>query len=90
MSFDEARGAKQNYLASLNELEYDQRSGQVVMVAKVAKTVDEEYAKVRTKLLSILSGSSPRLHRCRTVNELNDRPMEIITQALEDLSADRI
>ncbi|AMM13333.1 hypothetical protein AX768_03620 [Burkholderia sp. PAMC 28687] len=90
MSFDEARRVKENYLALLNELEYDQKSGQVVMVADVAKAVGEEYAKVRTRLLSIPSGNSPRLHRCKTVNELNDLLTEIITEALEELTADKI
>lgn len=52
MSMDEARRVKENYLALLNQLEYDQKSGLVVMVSEVAALVGAEYAKVRTRLSS--------------------------------------
>lgn len=88
MSMDEARRVKENYLALLNQLEYDQKSGLVVMVSEVAALVGAEYAKVRTRLLAIPSERAPQIHRCRTVTEVQDALQEVITEALEDLTHD--
>lgn len=88
MDIDEARRVKENYLALLNQLEYDQKAGAVVLVAEVAKAVGEEYAKVRTRLLAIPAEQAPRLHRYKTVNEVQDALQEIITEALEELTRD--
>lgn len=88
MNIDEARRVKENYLALLNQLEYDQKAGAVVLVAEVAKAVGEEYSKVRTRLLAIPAEQAPRLHRYKTVNELQDALQEIITDALEELTRD--
>lgn len=86
MNYDEARRVKENYLALLNQLEYDQKSGLVVPVADVAKVVGEDYAKVRTRLLAIPSEQAPRIHQCKTVTEVQDALLDVITQALEELT----
>jgi hypothetical protein len=70
------------------QLEYDRDSGLVVDVTEVAKAVGAEYAKVRTRLLSIPAEQAPRLHRCKTPAELQDMLQEIITEALEELTRD--
>lgn len=88
LSFDEARRFKENYLGLMAQLEYDRDSGQVVDVADVAKAVGTEYAKVRTRLLSIPAEQAPRLHRCKTPAELQDMLQEVITEALEELTRD--
>lgn len=88
MNLDEARCMKENYLALLNRLEYDQKSGAVVPVADVTKAVGVEYAKVRTRLLAIPAEQAPRLHRLKTVVEIQDALHEIIAEALEELSRD--
>ncbi|WP_353191399.1 hypothetical protein [Pandoraea pnomenusa] len=88
LDFDAARCFKENYLGLKAQLEYDRDSGQVVDVAEVAKAVGSEYAKVRTRLLSIPAEQAPRLHRCKTPAELQDMLQEIITEALEELTRD--
>ncbi|QNB13445.1 hypothetical protein G5S35_17605 [Paraburkholderia tropica] len=88
LDFDEARCFKENYLGLKAQLEYDRDSGLVIDVAEVAKAVGTEYAKVRTRLLSIPAEQAPRLHRCKTPAELQDMLQEVITEALEELTRD--
>jgi len=88
MTFDEARLMKEKYLGLLNQLEYDQKSGLVVLASAVAQAVGEEYAKVRTRLLSIPAEHAPRIHRLKTVTEVQDVLQELITEALEELTKD--
>jgi hypothetical protein len=90
MTLDEAKRVKENYLALLNQLEYDERAGAVVAVADVARAVGDEYAKVRTRLLSIPAEHAPRIQRLRTVLEVQDVLQEIIVEALEELTRDRV
>ncbi len=90
LDYDEARCMKENYLALLNQLEYDQKSGLVVAVADVAKAVGDEYAKVRTKLLAIPAEQAPMIHRLRTVLEVQDALQEMIVHALEELTRDGV
>ncbi|WP_310630811.1 hypothetical protein [Paraburkholderia sp.] len=88
LNFDEARCFKENYLGLKAQLEYDRDSGLVIDVAEVAKAVGTEYAKVRTRLLSIPAEQAPRLHRCKSPAELQDMLQEVITEALEELTRD--
>ena len=90
MDFDEARRIKESYLALLNQLEYDTKSGFVVAAADVAREVGQEYARVRTRLLSIPSEQAPRLHRLKTVTEIQDALLGCVTEALEELIRDAI
>jgi hypothetical protein len=84
-SYEEARRIKENYLALLNQLEYDKESGAVVAVVDVASAVGSALAKVRTRLLAIPAEQAPRVHRVKTVAEVQDVLQEIITEALEEL-----
>lgn len=84
--FEEARRIKENYLAFLNQLEYDKQSGAVVAVADVSSTVGASYARVRTKLLAIPAEQAPRLHRLKTIPEVQDALHGMITAALEELT----
>ncbi len=82
----EAERIKENYLALLRQLEYDQKSGAVVAVADVAGAVGAQFARVRTRLLAIPAEQAPRLHRLKTVPEVQDALQDIITEALEELA----
>lgn len=86
--FDEARRVKENYLALLNQLDYDTKSGKVVLASEVAEIVGNEYAKVRTRLLAMPAEHAPRLQRLKTVTEVQDALQELITEALEELTRD--
>jgi phage terminase Nu1 subunit (DNA packaging protein) len=85
-SREEAIRIKENYLALLNQLDYDQKSGAVVAVSEVATAVGASYARVRTRLLAIPAEQAPKLHRLKTVNEVQDALLEMITRALEELT----
>jgi phage terminase Nu1 subunit (DNA packaging protein) len=88
MSIDEAKRVKENYFALREQLEYDRDAGLVVAVADVAKVVGDEYAKVRNKLLAIPSEHAPRIHRLKTVQEVQDLLHSIIVESLEELTRD--
>jgi phage terminase Nu1 subunit (DNA packaging protein) len=88
LTLDEARLMKEKYLAFLNRLEYDKESGLVVESAVVAQAVGAEYARVRTRLLSIPAEQAPYLHRLKTVTEVQDALQQMITDALEELTKD--
>lgn len=88
ITIDDARLMKEKYLGLLNQLEYDRESGLVVESAIVAREVGEEYAKVRTRLLSIPAEQAPYLHRLKTVVEVQDALQQMITDALEELTKD--
>jgi hypothetical protein len=67
MDIDELRRVKEDFLALLNQLEYDTKSGLVVMGYAVLKEIGEEYAKVRTRRLVIPSEQSQQLQLQETV-----------------------
>lgn len=90
MNIEEAKRLKEMYLALLNQLKYDIESKMVVAVDEVAKAVGAEYAKVRTRLLSIPAEQAPRVNRLKTPVEVQDALQEIITEALEELTLDRV
>lgn len=90
MDLDEARRVKENYLALLNQLEYDKESGAVVAVSDVVKAIGEEYAAVRTRMLAIPAGHATHLQRLKTTPEIEDYLRQIIVQALEELTRDGV
>ncbi len=88
LTIAEAERLKEIYLARLRKLEYDTKSGLVVLVAEVAGEVARVFATVRTRLLAIPAEQAPRLHRCGSVLELRDALAELMGEALEELSRD--
>lgn len=86
-NLDEARRIKENYLALLNQLEYDQKSGAVVAVQDVAKVWSDLLARVRTRLLAIPSEVAPQAHRMKTVPEVQEAIRSSVTAALEELTS---
>jgi hypothetical protein len=79
---------RDSYMARIRQLEYEQKAAKVIEVEHVAKIVGDSLARVRTRLLAIPAEQAPRLHRCKTVNELQDAILECITEALEELVTD--
>jgi phage terminase Nu1 subunit (DNA packaging protein) len=88
MTVDEAKRVKENYLALREQLEYDREARLVVAVEDVTRAVGVEYARVRTRLLAIPSEHAPRIHRLKSVLEIQDALHGIIVEALEELTRD--
>jgi len=85
MTLEEAKRVKENYLALLSQLDYDTKSGLVVLVSEVAEAVGKQFATVRTKLLAIPSEQAPRLSRLKTEAEVQDTMRELFTEAMEEM-----
>lgn len=88
LSVADAEQLKENYLARLRQLEYDTKAGAVVPAAEVAAIVAKEYAAVRTRLLAIPAELAPRLHRLKTLPEIQAALSAAVTEALEELTRD--
>jgi hypothetical protein len=88
LSIRDAERLKENYVARLRQLEYDCKSGTVSPNADILAAVAAEYAAVRSALLAIPAEQAPRIHRCRTVAEVQDLLAGLITATLEHLTRD--
>ena len=86
--FEEARRLREFYSMKLLQYEYDLKAGAVVAAADVAQILGAECAKVRTKLLAVPSTWAPRVHRCKSVAEVQDAMHEAIHEALTELVCD--
>ncbi|HET6607633.1 MAG TPA: hypothetical protein VFG62_13225 [Rhodopila sp.] len=84
----DAERYRDSFVARLKQIEYDLKSGSVVEIAAVTKVLGEQLARVRTRLLALPAEQSPKLHRCKTVAEMQDALLDMITRILEELSAD--
>lgn len=87
--YDRARAMREAFSASLQRLEYDRKSGAVVLVSDVARLVSEEYAHVRRRLLAIPAEQAVRVHRAKSVADVQEVLHEVISEALEALTRDR-
>lgn len=91
MTLDEARQMKENFLALLTQLEYDIKSGQVLPYKDMIEAVGNEYARMRTRLISIAPEHGPRLRvLASTTNdaEFVQALQEVVYEAMEELSLD--
>ena len=61
LPYKEARALKETYLARLRQIEYHQKSGEVVSVEAVARIITAEYGIVRNRLLGLPASVAPRL-----------------------------
>jgi hypothetical protein len=84
----DAERYRDSFVARLKQIEYDLKAGSVVEVAAVEKVVGEKFARVRTRLLALPAEQAPSLHRCKTVAEVKDRLLALVTRILEELSED--
>ncbi|MBN3813658.1 hypothetical protein [Paraburkholderia sp. Ac-20347] len=90
MSLAEARYVKEVYLGKLAQLEYDLKTGLAVEVEPIRERIGEEYSIVRAKLLAVPSEQASRIHRCRSVAEIEDTLHGIISRILDELKADKV
>jgi hypothetical protein len=88
-SLAEAERIKENYLAMLRQLEYDQKSGAVVAVDDVAQAVAGEYAVVRNRLLSIPAEVAPRVAILKSAEEVQVFLAKEVAKVLDELAADQ-
>jgi hypothetical protein len=79
---------KASFAALSEELEYEKLAGSIVEIEQVARAVGVEYATVRQKLLAIPAEQAPRIHACKTVLEVQDTLLGLVTEALESLTLD--
>lgn len=86
----EAARLKENYLAKLRQLEFDQKSGAVVDVAEVGREVASEYAAVRAALLAVPAKVAPRVALLKTAEEVRAALDDALSQALEGLTRDHL
>lgn len=87
LSYNDARKMRENYEALLKKLKYDEEIKVLVPVAVVADAVGQAFAAVRTRLLALPAEQAPAVKRCKTVAEVQDLMTTLITDALEELSA---
>jgi hypothetical protein len=84
----EAERRKENYMALLKQLEYDTKSGAVVLVEEVATAVVAEFARVRNKLLNIPTRVAPRAAMLKSADEVRALLEDEIALALAELTYD--
>ena len=80
---ERARLAKEQ--ADAKEMENAVERGDLVYIEDVAKQVENQLTKVRTKLLSVPTKVAPEAHACATVREVQNVIEEAITEALNEL-----
>lgn len=78
MSFDEARRIKENYLALLNKLEYQQRSGTLIELVLARGVLFDEARRARDAWLNWPAKVGPRLAAELGIDEA-DRVTEALT-----------
>ena len=84
----EAERRKEIALAKLREMEVDRERQRVVPVDEVAALVVAEYAKVRTRLISLPAKVASRAAVMKSAAEIQALIATEVTQALEELSLD--
>jgi hypothetical protein len=81
---------RDSYVALMREIQFKREAAKVIEVDLVAQVVGESLARVRTRLMAIPAEQAPALHRCKTVGQLQDRLLEVITEALTELVTDAV
>ena len=87
-SHAEAVRVKENFLALLRQLEFDVKSGAVVPIDVVMAGIVEQYARVRTKMLSIPTRVAPRAAMLKSADEVRALIEAEVHQALQELTLD--
>ncbi|MBK5145989.1 RNA polymerase subunit sigma-70 [Budviciaceae bacterium BWR-B9] len=93
MSLDEARTMKENFLALLTQLEYDEKSGKLLPYKEMIDAVGQEYSRMRTRLIAIAPEHGPRLKGLASTTtdaEFVQALQEVVYEAMEELSLDAI
>lgn len=87
MTLADAQKLQAQYKAALLKLDYEQKSEQLVEVAKVKLEAFEMARTVRDSILNIPDRISAELASCTDVHEINQKLTVTLTEALEELSA---
>lgn len=80
---ERARLAKEQ--ADAKEMENAVERGDLVYIEDVAKQIENQLTKVRTKLLSVPTKVAPEVHACASVREAQGVIEAAITEALHEL-----
>lgn len=80
---ERARLAKEQ--ADAKEMENAVERGDLVYIEDVAKQIENQLTKVRTKLLSVPTKVAPEAHACASVREVQNVVEAAITEALNEL-----
>lgn len=92
MDIDEAKRVKENYLALLSKLEYEEKSGKLLPLENMLDDVSNEYSRVRTRLSAIAPEHGPRLRQ--DALSMDDAGFvaalqDVINEAVNELSIDK-
>lgn len=82
----EASRRKEAAMARLKELEYDRKTGRVVLVEDVIWQINREMHIVRTRLLAIPSQCAVQIARLTTPVEVEVALRDVIYEAMSELS----
>lgn len=83
-----ARAAREQALATREQLELDRELGKVVLISEVVEQVGRDFNAVRSRLRAVPSEIAPALARLKTPAEIEARLRDHIDRALEQLTAD--
>jgi phage terminase Nu1 subunit (DNA packaging protein) len=83
LSEERARLAKEQ--ADAKEMENAVERGDLVYIEDVAKQIENQLTKVRTRLLSVPTKVAPEAHACASVREVQNVIEQAITEALNEL-----
>ena len=87
-SHAEAARIKENYLALLRQIEFDQKSAAVVPIDVVIAGVVEQSARIRNKLLSLPTRVAPRAAVLRSSEEVRALVESEVALILQELTLD--
>lgn len=79
---------KTSYEARLKQLDYDLKSGKVVLIEDVVAALSLQLSAIRTRLLAIPAEMAPQIFNCKTVAETQDKMHQLMVRILEELSED--
>ena len=80
---ERARLAKEQ--ADAKEMENAVERGDLVYIEDVAKQVENQFTKVRTRLLGVPTKVAPEVHACATTREVQSVIEQAIVEALNEL-----
>ncbi len=88
VNYHRAQALEKHYKAKLARLAYEEKAGTLVKIDVVAKVVEQEYNRVRARLLAIPSKLAPEVALLDDVGLCRETIEAAINDALTELSAD--
>lgn len=87
-NLNRATATEKYYKALKAKLDYEEAAGKLIAVDSVAKIVEQEYARVRARLLAIPSKLAPEVSLIEDVSLCRSQIEAAVLDALRELSAD--